>query len=308
MENKSKTKLKKLEIVNQLNEIFVELFLHFRNKANINSYSKKKIRNSHNNKIMLCSIGKNENLYAKEFVEYYISLGFDKIIILDNNDLNGDRFEEILKNYVDKKLVEIKDLRGLKYIQILSFNYCYRKYKYIFDWIAFFDFDEFLYIKNNTNIKKYLYSNKFNKCQQILFHWHIYNDNDLLRYENKTMIKRFTQLRYLDTRTKFIVRGNLENLLIPSSHIAINTNYCNSKGEKIFPKSFNLSTMEKDSIAYIKHFYTKTAEEYCQKRKRGYAQSLSKQSINLTKNEINLFFQYNKMTFEKMKTLYKLEK
>ena len=80
---------------------------------------------------MLCSIGKDENLYAKEFVEYYKSLGFDKIIILDNNDLLGERFEDVLKYYIQNKIVEIKDLRGLKQIQIPAFNHCYRNNMYM---------------------------------------------------------------------------------------------------------------------------------------------------------------------------------
>ena len=105
---------------------------------------------------MLCSIGKDENLYAKEFVEYYISLGFDKIIILDNNDLEGERFDIVLKKYIDEHFVEIKNIRGLKQVQIPAFNYCYRKNMYLYDWIAFFDFDEYLFINNNSKVKQYL--------------------------------------------------------------------------------------------------------------------------------------------------------
>ena len=33
-----------------------------------------------NIKIALCTMGKNENLYAKEFVEYYLKIGVDHIL------------------------------------------------------------------------------------------------------------------------------------------------------------------------------------------------------------------------------------
>jgi len=301
-----KVEPKKIKTVNKLNEIFTNLLLDIRQNINITSkYNENNNFQDHHNKIMLCSIGKEENLYAKEFVEYYLALGFDKIIILDNNDLNGERFDNVLKPFIGSKKVEIKDLRGLKQIQIPSFNYCYMKYKYLYDWIAFFDFDEFLYIKNNINIKKYLYSNKFNKCQQILFNWYIYNDNNLLRYDNRTMIKRFTNLKFYPWRTKFIIRGNLKNIIILATSFATNINYCNSKGELIFPKSFNIPTKENNSFAYLKHFYTKTAEEYCHKRKRGYAQTLPKQNQKLSETEINAFFRYNERTPEKIKILEK---
>ena len=50
--------------------------------------------------ICACVIGKNENLYIEEFIEYYKSIGFDKIIIFDNNEKNGEKFKNIIKNKV----------------------------------------------------------------------------------------------------------------------------------------------------------------------------------------------------------------
>jgi len=302
--NNSKIQEQKLNIINKFYEIFTKLYFNFRNKMNITTNYKENISYKINqNKIMLCCIGKEENLYAKEFVEYYISLGFDKIIILDNNNLNGERFDDVLQYFIKKNIVEIIDLRGLKQIQIPSFNYCYRKYMYLYDWISFFDFDEFLFIKNYSNVKDYLYNNKFNDCQLVLFNWYIYDDNDLLRYDNRTMISRFTHFKFIPKATKFIVRGNIENLLITSPHIAINTNYCNSKGEQIFPISHMDLPIEKNSLAYIKHFYTKTAEEYCLKRKRGYVQSRPSSNKKFDINEINDFFIYNNKTINKQKIL-----
>ena len=37
-------------------------------------------------KICICTIGKNENKYIKEYVEYYKKLGINKIYLYDNND------------------------------------------------------------------------------------------------------------------------------------------------------------------------------------------------------------------------------
>jgi len=43
-------------------------------------------------------MGKEENLYAKEFIEYYIKLGFDHLFIYDNNSPNTEKIIEILEN------------------------------------------------------------------------------------------------------------------------------------------------------------------------------------------------------------------
>ena len=46
-------------------------------------------------KVCVCAIGKEENKYAREFVEHYKKYGIDKIFIYDNNDSNGENFYEI---------------------------------------------------------------------------------------------------------------------------------------------------------------------------------------------------------------------
>ena len=276
-------KAKKMNTINELNDIFTELYYKLRGKFILNDKGKKNDSYKNNNyKIMLCSIGKEENLYSKEFVKYYISLGFDKIIILDNNNLEGERFDDLLKDFISDNLVEIKDIRGLKSVQIPAFNYCYKNNMYLYDWIAFFDFDEFLFIKDNSNIKKYIFDDKFKKCQLIFFTRYFYDDNNLLHYDNRTMIERFTHSNFLPKKGKFIVRGHLKRLLIASAHIAVINNYCNSKGDQVYPNSFIALPIEKNPFAYIKHFYTKTVEEYCMKVNKGDVQFQFSKTNNKT--------------------------
>ncbi len=52
----------------------------------------KKEKKITNMKIALCTMGRQENLYVKEFIEYYINLGVDHIYIYDDNDPNTERF------------------------------------------------------------------------------------------------------------------------------------------------------------------------------------------------------------------------
>ena len=61
-----------------------------------------KINNYLNNiKVCLCTLGKNENKYIIEFVEYYKKYGVDKIILNDNNDVDGERFEKVIGDYTN---------------------------------------------------------------------------------------------------------------------------------------------------------------------------------------------------------------
>ena len=68
--------------------IFFNLFIYF-----INSINDKKVKTI---KVCLCSIGKNENLYVKEFINHYKELGYNHIFFYDNNDINGERFSDVL--------------------------------------------------------------------------------------------------------------------------------------------------------------------------------------------------------------------
>ena len=248
----------KVNLSNELIKIYSDLFYEaksgkaskprFKQMKN-KSYSLKK-----NKGILLSTIAKNENLYIREFVEYYRQLNFTKIIIFDNNDINGETFDNILNDYIKSSYVEIIDIRGLSKIQIAVNNYCYKKYKNLYDWIGFFDIDEFLYIKNNLNIDNYLYNKRFIKCESIIFNWHIYDDNNLEKYEKKSLIERFQKFKIRSMVSKSIIRGNLNNLLFPSVHIlGINVKYfCDSIGKRIFPPNFLYTEFSENYLAYIK--------------------------------------------------------
>ena len=46
-------------------------------------------------KIGLCCLAKQENKYIKEYVDYYLKLGFHKIIWFDNNNIDREIFKKI---------------------------------------------------------------------------------------------------------------------------------------------------------------------------------------------------------------------
>lgn len=65
---------------------------------------------------LLCCIAKTENQYIREFIEYYKTLGVSHICIFDNNDKDGERFESVIRDYIDYGFVTVIDYRGKKYV------------------------------------------------------------------------------------------------------------------------------------------------------------------------------------------------
>lgn len=53
----------------------------------------------------------------------------------------------------------------------------------------------------------------------IFFNWILYNDNDQVKYENRSLLERFSKPTMNYTQGKSFVRGKLDNLIMPSSHI-----------------------------------------------------------------------------------------
>jgi len=272
----------------------------------------KRINNSKFLRVCLCTIGKKENLYATEFVNHYKKIGYDKIFIYDNNDINDEKFEDVLNKQKLNHFVKIINYRGFRgkkqKPQFDAFIDCYEKNKNNYDWLSFFDFDEFLELKKHNNIKEYLNDKIFEKCSNIKINWLIFSDNNLLHYENKPVQKRFTTPLFHvkeNRKIKSTIRGNLKFNYwkgMTNPHTSKNNlTACNSIGNITDPNAFYSSPFNFE-FSYLKHYSTKTIEEYCKKRKRGRSDILVKFNKKTIKSYFNFFFEINKKT--KAKIIY----
>ena len=68
---------------------------------------KKYIKKINRIKICLCTIGKSENRYVREYVEHYKNYGVDKIFLYDNNDITGESFDDVLSDFIKNQYIEI---------------------------------------------------------------------------------------------------------------------------------------------------------------------------------------------------------
>ena len=107
-------------------------------------------------------MGKEENLYAKEYVTHYKKLGYNHIFLYDNNDINGERFEDVIEEEIKEGFISLINYRGkrgnkekLGGPQLEIYYDCYEKNNKNYDWLSFFDFDEFLVLRNNERIQEF---------------------------------------------------------------------------------------------------------------------------------------------------------
>ena len=256
-------------------------------------------------KVCLCVIGKRENRYAKEFVEHYKKLGYKKIFIYDNNEINDEKFEDIIQDEIDKGFVSIINLRGLKIRQFYSYKNCYKKNNKKYDWLSFFDFDEFLELNPPfVKIYDYLGIKEFKKCQNIKINQILYENYTKLYYENKPLKQRLKKRIRISWHIKSTVRGNLPiNYWSKMNNPHTSSNKfvtCSGSGNIIH---YNASYSRPDvKFAYLKHYYFKSFEEFCIKKNRGDA---DKNNKNLNK-KLKEIFEANKNDTKKLKIMKKI--
>jgi hypothetical protein len=255
-------------------------------------------------KICLCSIGKEENLYVKEFVSHYKKIGYNKIFIYDNNDINGERFEFVLQNEVNEGFISLFNYRGYKNYQLRAYYDCYKNNNYKYNWLSFFDMDELLeFYPPNLKAQEFFGKDRFNKCINIKINWVFYYSNsDVLYYEDKPFQERFKNFKE-NRHIKSTVRGNLSynywsKALNP--HTSLNSfTACSCSGKIInFKSPFNEPPDIK--YAYLKHYHKKSFEEYCMKVKRGKPSYFPKYKIILD------LYKKNKNNKEKLEIFKKI--
>lgn len=263
-------------------------------------------------KTLICCIGKNENRYIRDYVEWYKNLGLTHICLYDNNDVDGERFEDAIGDYITDGFVEVIDYRGREVCQHESYMECYKNNKNNYDWIMFFDCDEFLKLNRCRTIGEYLSMPQFVNFDMIHVNWHLVGDNDSIEVSDKPLWERFPEPLPTDIKIgyqftenahiKSIVRGGLDDIVFgnkgfshtPQDHRLRCSNNVGFTCDGNSPFS-NVDYQ----LAELLHYSTKTAKEYADKMKNGFPDQ--KWDGSRVQNLIETrFFKTNKVTKEKI--------
>ena len=280
----------------KLISIFILIYLYF-------------IKNLNNIKIALCTMGKKENLYIKEFVDYYIRLGIDHIFIYDDNDPNTEKMTNIINDTYKNIVTIYENIKDTIKDQPQAFTTCYHNNIKNYDWFIMFDMDEYLYIVNDT-LKNYLSNKRFDKCDFIKLNWVLTKDNNLLHYDPRPLFKRFKGPYIKNVFIKSIIRGNILNLKywVHSPYISPKRNIsCNNKGTRILNKKINFEKIRPINTekAYIIHYRFKSTEEFINKYKRGYSNWFGRKINKFLKTKIKEYLEENEITLEKINYIEK---
>jgi len=238
-------------------------------------------------RVALVCIAKNEDNYIEEWIDYHRKLKFDKFFIYQNNWRFSKDFDDVVKCKLNG---ETK--------QLTAYNHFIRNNYWDFDWVAFFDVDEFLVLKKHNNIKEFL--EEYSECDAIGINWVIFGDNNLQSITEWSVINRFTKRQLsVNSHIKSIVRlcKDGEKPIFNNPH-NVDLNWVDTH------KRVNNGPMSKipsDDIAQLNHYFVKTKQEFMRKIQRGRADIHIKRNVDefdiMNFNEIedlNAYVFYNR--------------
>lgn len=253
-------------------------------------------------KTALVCIAKNEDYYIEEWLKYNFKLGFDEIIIFQNNW----RYKGVKSQFPNAIWYEAD---GDK-MQLIVYSNFLKNNLNNYDWIAFFDIDEFLVIKNQT-LKNYLLS--MDDTYSIGINWKFFGSNNLNFNGNYNVLERFTKCQKdMNVHIKTIVHCSKIKQLNSDKidfyhtphHLTLNeiSNITVSSDKKRFIHGpFNNNYYDDD--VQLNHYYFKTLEEFELKCQKGRADVSEKDKLIYFRTDVA----YDKQAFNEVEDLVALK-
>lgn len=252
-------------------------------------------------RVGIIAIAKNEQLYIDEWVNHHLSLGFDNIIIADNDD------EFILPGIVKDPRVKHENYCGANGVQPLAYRGLFKKYQKDFDWLFFCDIDEFVMLDGFNAIQEFLQG--FD-CDEVRISCKHFTDGDMLDADGDyRVVGRFTEPIAVD-EDRFVksfinTRVNIRHRMIFGHGIYDDTlegrdalgNKCDTVGHRL--------QYVVHKVCWLNHYRTKTIGEYIQQK---YNRGGANRNPERYSNWESYFFKTNRKTQEKLDYAEKLLK
>jgi hypothetical protein len=234
--------------------------------------------------ITLVGIAKNEAPYLLEWIAHHKALGFDCIRIYTNDCT--DQSVDLLKRLTQElSWLEHKDWPrvGDAPPQHGAYKDALKELGESSDWICYLDLDEFLALKQHSNVSDFL--DVFENCDGIAINWRVFGGSNQVDYVPKLVLERFFQASpsgaIINRCVKSFVRP--DSVVSPNIHVHFLKQGSTYLYTDMTPVPEICFTSQPDlhasseyahistALAQINHYHVKSRVEYEYKLKKGRA-------------------------------------
>ncbi len=219
--------------------------------------------------VTLCLMVRDEKDYVCEWLAYHRSIGFDTIIVIDNESTDGT--QDILQKLARAGLIELMAWRTRSdgYNQMMAYKAASSRVET--EWLMFLDTDEFLVLHEDHEIGRFLH--RFGPDVSLVgLNWRIFGTSGQATYYPDPVFLRFFLASPIgfdaNRHLKYIVRTS--RLIDPYVHCAkvSGGRIVNDRGEDLAITSHTWSEGVSHSRAQVNHYLLRSRAEFAAKAAR----------------------------------------
>ena len=257
-------------------------------------------------KSAVCAIAKDELQYLSEWIAYYLVLGFDQVVVYDNGSSDGT--SEYLAKLSDRGLVRHVMWPSHEGVspQRSAYKHAIETLRSEFEFVAFFDLDEFLVVPN-YDARSYLNSVPSNVAA-IAVNQLVFGSAGQELNDPELVVARFTKCceATYDERKWFksVVRPKLVSHFI-SPHIAeivggayVYSDFSPMRSDPAFAgKALDIVADE----VFLNHYILKSKQKFFEKKQRRGGAAAATSELRMSRHDDGYFYNrdqlINKSTF-----------
>jgi glycosyltransferase involved in cell wall biosynthesis len=226
-------------------------------------------------RVCLVAIAKNEGRFLAEWIAHYLSLGFDQIFLFDHESTDGtaDLIERGCRGLPVTRIAWAS--RPHESPQLTAYNYALKKLTQGFDWVCFFDCDEFLVLKADPDIHTFL-QRYDESVGAIGISWLTFGSSG--RRDNDYVL--VTQAFRRGAARSWGNNKHFKTIARPSAIVSMGIHDCVLKeglyihpdgGPLTMPKRRGRAARIDHSLAQLNHYQVKSWTDFKEKMQRGRA-------------------------------------
>lgn len=219
--------------------------------------------------IYICAIIKNEHKDLKEWIDYHFNLGVTRIVLFEDG---GQSHKDIIDSYGNKiifiPLKEEPNKSKHKVRQQLCYEQWFKKMN-VGDWCFFIDADEFLHFELSFyNIKELMHAMECEGISDMPIFWEMYGANGQWKRGDGGVVDTFRYPLSDDINLKTILRHDSKCFVHKMEGDNEKFESCHHKTHRTENEYKFLKSQYYGKVR-LRHYYTKSYEDWCNKKARG---------------------------------------